>query len=212
LFFGLSAGVTIIFAFLLFYTGVFGGADAKALMCIAIALPFAPIGLINPVFQNGISPLSQVLFPLTIFINSVLFSALSGVYLLIRNLVWHKKTGTKMFGGTLTGESVGKKFLVMITGYKVSIATLKAKWHVYPLEDLEEAEADAVKRKLLVVPKDEGRDQIVERLSKAVDAKKIDPHVWATPGLPMLIFVTLGLLVAVFFGDVVWMLVRLFLG
>ena len=40
--YGLSFGVTAGIAFLLFYTGGFGGADSKALMCIALALPFAP--------------------------------------------------------------------------------------------------------------------------------------------------------------------------
>jgi prepilin signal peptidase PulO-like enzyme (type II secretory pathway) len=36
--------------------------------------------------------------------------------------------------------------------------------------------------------------------------------VWATPGLPMLIFITLGLIVALLFGDIVWLLVRFILG
>jgi prepilin signal peptidase PulO-like enzyme (type II secretory pathway) len=58
------------------------------------------------------------------------------------------------------------------------------------------------------LPKEDGRDGIVQRLNKAIEAKQIDSYVWATPGLPMLIFVTLGLIVAVFFGDIVWLLVR----
>ena len=37
-------------------------------------------------------------------------------------------------------------------------------------------------------------------------------YVWATPGLPMLIFVTLGLIVALLLGDLVWLLVRSILG
>ena len=102
--------------------------------------------------------------------------------------------------------------MVMITGYKVSVAKLKEKWHVYPMEDLDDDGEKPLKRKLVVVPRDEGRNEIVERLSKAVDAGKIDDHVWATPGLPMLIFVTVGLIVALFFGDLVWLLVTLILG
>ncbi len=67
-------------------------------------------------------------------------------------------------------------------------------------------------RKLVIVPREEGRDKIVERLSNAAEAKSIDSYVWATPGLPMLIFVTLGLVVALFFGDIVWLLVRSLFG
>jgi preflagellin peptidase FlaK len=210
-FFGLSFGVTAAFAILLFYTGAFGGADSKALMCIALALPFFPETLFKPIFASGISPLAQNLFPLTIFSNAVLFAAASGIYMLLRNLIWRIKTGKKIFEGTLGAESIGKKILVMITGYKVSVAKLKERWHVYPMEDVEEGKA-ALKRKLVVVPKDEGRDEIVERLSNAVKNGKIDDFVWATPGLPMLIFVTIGFIVALSIGDIVWLLVSFVLG
>ena len=212
-YFGLSFGVTALFAILLFYSGGFGGADSKALMCIALALPFAPDTLFTPIITGGVSPLFQFLFPLTIFSNAVLFAATSGIYMILRNIIWHKKTGNKMFEGTLAKESRGKKILVLITGYKFQVSRLKAKWHIYPMEDIEQAQDEtSLNRKLLVIPKDEGRDKIVDRLSDAVEARKISAYVWATPGLPTLIFVTLGLIVALVFGDVVWLLIRFVLG
>jgi hypothetical protein len=166
-----------------------------------------------PIFASGVSPLAQNLFPLTIFSNAVLFAAASGIYMLLRNLIWRITTGKKIFEGALGTEGIGKKMLVIITGYKVSVAKLKEKWHVYPMEDVEEENGETpLKRKLVVVPRDEHRDEIVERLSKAVDAGKIDAYVWATPGLPMLIFVTIGLIVALLFGDIVWLLVSFVLG
>jgi preflagellin peptidase FlaK len=211
--FGLSVGITVVIAFVLFYSGGFGGADSKALMCIALALPFFPTTLFTPILASGVSPLSQNIFPLTIFSNSVLVAAFSGVALLLYNLFWRVKTGQKIFEGTLANEPFWKKVLVLITGYRVSVAKLQAKWHIYPMEDIaEENGADAVKRRLVVVPKDEGRDEIVARLSKAVDAGKIGAKVWATPGLPMLIFVTIGLIIALLFGDIVWFLVSFAFG
>ena len=76
------------------------------------------------------------------------------------------------------------------------------------MEDMqEETEENQPKRSLLVVPKDEGRDEIVTRLSKAAESGKIDENVWATPGLPMLIFITAGLVAALLVGDVVWILI-----
>jgi preflagellin peptidase FlaK len=210
-FFGLSFGVTAVFAIILFYSGGFGGADSKALMCIALALPFSTETLFTPIIPSGVSPLSQNIFPLTIFSNSVLFAAASGLYILLRNFIQRVASGEKLFEGTLKTESIGKKILVMITGYKIPVATLKEKWHVYPMEDVDNGE-NQLKRKLVVVPRDEGRDEIVERLSKAVDTGKISDHVWATPGLPMLIFVTIGLIVALLFGDLVWILVSFVLG
>jgi preflagellin peptidase FlaK len=206
--FGLSVGLTTAFAFLLFYTGGFGGADSKAFMCIALALPFFPAILITPAIPGGISPLSQIIFPVTILSNAVLIVAASALYFLTRNLVTRAKTHKPLFEGTLVKEPLGKKILVLVTGRKVSIATLKAKWHDYPMEDVEpESEAAELVRKIMVIPKDEGRTEVVARLSAAADAGKISDGVWATPGLPMLIFVTVGLIIALSLGDVVWILI-----
>jgi preflagellin peptidase FlaK len=207
--YGISVGVTVGLAFLLFYVGGFGGADSKALMCIAVALPFAPLALITPLL--AISPTSEVIFPITIFGNAVLFAAASGIYMVLRNIFWHKKNKVKMFPGALASESIGKKFLVLITGYKMKISKVKEKWHLFPMEDVD-AQSFDVRRKLVVVPHDEGRDKIVERLSKASEEGTIDGYVWATPGLPMLIFVIAGLIVALFIGDLVWLIVKTVLG
>jgi hypothetical protein len=130
--------------------------------------------------------------------------------MILRNVIWHKRKGKKMFTGTLAKESIGKKILVLITGYKVNIEKVKAKWHVFPMEDVEIE--NPLKQKLVIIPHDEGRDKIVERLSNAIDAGKIDSYVWATPGLPMLIFITAGLIVSLFGVDIVWLLVRFVLG
>lgn len=210
-FFGLNFGITAGLALLLFYSGGFGGADSKALMCIALALPFSTEILFKPILGE-VSPLSQNLFPLTIFINSVLFAATSGLYMLSRNLIQQAETGKKLFEGTLATESIGKKLLVLITGYKVPIIKLKEKWHIYPMEDIADDSTNQLNRKIVLLPKDEGRNEIIDRLSNAIETGKITDHVWATPGLPMLIFITLGLITALFLGDIVWIFVGYILG
>ena len=211
LLFGISVGVTVGFAFLLFYCGAFGGADSKALMCIAFSLPFAPIALFSPIVANSLSPISQVIFPFTIFTNGVLFAAATCIYMIIRNFVWAKRNRKKMFEGMLAKESAWKKLVILITGYRINIEKLKEKWHIFPMEDVETEGDGDLKRQLVIIPRDEGRDKIVERLSTAIQTGKIDNYVWATPGLPMLIFITAGLIFALFFGDVMWLLLRLLL-
>jgi preflagellin peptidase FlaK len=205
--FGLCFGLTAAFAIVLFYAGGFGGADAKALMCLALALPFYPNRVLKPLFGE-VSPIMQTFFPITVFINSVILSALSAVYIFFHNLYWRQKTGMKFFEGEQKKEAFWKKILVLITGYKIPIAKLREKWHIYPLEDLEKAEF-GIRRKLLIFPKDEDRDAIIQRLEEVVKAEEIHEVVWATPGLPMLIFVTAGLALALYLGDIVWFLVSL---
>ena len=201
--------LTAAFAIILFYSGGFGGADSKALMCLALAVPFYPENVLMPVTRE-ISPISRMFFPITIFSNAVLFAAATAVYIVLRNTVWRQKTGIKLFEGDHEKEGWGKKILVLVTGYKVSVS--KEKWHFYPLEDIEESAEGKFRRELVVLPKDEGRNVIVERLEKAIRAGKIQDRVWATPGLPMLIFVTAGLITALIFGDIVWICIRFLLG
>lgn len=208
--YGICFGLTSVFAIVLFYTGAFGGADAKALMCLALALPFYP-ELLPSSIGGVISPISETFFPITVFSNSVLFAAFMAVALLFYNLFWRASTDETFFEGDLRNESWGKKITVMITGYKTPIGKLKEKWHVYPMEDIEQDPQKGFKRKLVIIPKDEGRNNIVERLETAKNAGNISDKVWATPGLPMLIFVTAGLVVALLLGDVIWICVRLVL-
>jgi prepilin signal peptidase PulO-like enzyme (type II secretory pathway) len=80
------------------------------------------------------------------------------------------------------------------------------------MEDVEETLEKEFKRKLVVIPRDEGRDAIVDRLAKAVEAGKIQDAIWTTPGLPMLIFITAGLIIALLLGDIVWICVRFLMG
>ncbi|MDW8040144.1 MAG: A24 family peptidase C-terminal domain-containing protein [Nitrososphaerota archaeon] len=210
-FFGLCFGLTAAFAIILFYAGGFGGADAKALMCLALALPFHPQELFSTPLSGEISPFMQRFFPLTVFSNAVILAALTAVYLLIHNFVRRWRTGRALFEGEQKTEAVSKKILVLLTGYKVSIGKVKEKWHLYPLEDVEKTE-NGVKRKLVVFPKDEGRNAIVERLEAAFKNGEIQEKIWATPGLPMLVFMTVGLVIALLYGDIVWNFVRFLLG
>jgi preflagellin peptidase FlaK len=209
--YGTCFGLTAAFSIVLYYSGGFGGADAKALMCLALALPFYPQSLLTPLAGQP-SPISETFFPITVFSNSVLFAALTAVAILLYNLTSRLRSRQPLFEGEHKNESLGKKILVLITGYKVPISKLKEKWHVYPMEDVEEDANRSFKRKLVILPREEGRNEIVERLDKAVQTGSIKDKVWATPGLPMLIFVTAGLIVALFGGDIIWLCIRLVLG
>jgi len=209
LLYGICFSITAALGLLLFYSGGFGGADAKALMCLALALPFYPEKLSLPTAVEN-SPIAQRFFPITVFSNSVLFAAFTAVAILFYNLFWRLRTHQQLFEGDHGKESIGKRILVMITAYKVSTNKLKEKWHIYPMEDIERS-GENWKRKLIIVPRDEGRAEIVGRISGAVENGTIPDRVWATPGLPMLIFILAGLITALLFGDIVWTCIRLVL-
>lgn len=198
----LSFAVTSGIATILFYAGAFGGADAKALMCLALALPYYPTYLLSKV------PFLSPILPLTVFSNAVLLAALTVVYALLRNLLWKLK-GAKLFAG-FQNESLWRKLVVLVTGYKIELAALEKNTHVFPVEDIAPKETGE-ERRLLLFPKDETQEAIMARLRSAGQEGKIQDGIWVTPGLPLLIFITAGLIIALLFGDIIWLLLRSFL-
>jgi len=194
----LSFIITSALAFALFYAGAFGGADAKALICLSLALPSYPDHLLQQP-HNIVSPI----FPIIVFTNAVLLAASSVFYAVLRNLLWKSRNEKSLFEG-LEKESIGRKILTLLCGYKVKIAQLQTVEHLYPLEDVYVTETGESRRKLLVFPKDEEREAIVARILEAASEGKLEKEVWVTPGLPMLIFITVGLIVALTFGDIIW--------
>jgi preflagellin peptidase FlaK len=188
--------VTVALSLVLFYAGGFGGADAKALICISLAFPSYPIYLLqSPI--GSISPL----FPLSVFINSVFLASFSVVYVLLRSFLWKHRSKRKLFEG-FEKESFGRKFLVLLSGHKVSVADLEKKNYLIPLEDFDASLEE--RRRLIAIPRDEEREKIVLRLLEAKSNGQIQGDVWATPGLPMLVFITAGLIIALIFGDTLW--------
>jgi hypothetical protein len=140
----------------------------------------------------------------------VLLAALSAVYALFRNFIWKLRAKAGLFVG-FENESVLRKITVLITGYKVEPASLEKTPHSYPLEDMMVKEDGSTERQLLTFPKDETREAIVARIASASREGKIPDGVWATPGLPLLIFITAGLIIALLVGDLIWIILRLFL-
>src|SRR5208283_4994591 len=76
----LSAGITVLIAFGLFYLGLFGGADAKAILCLGATMPLAPTS------YHTIIGYAYPFFPLVATITSYLCSISVIIWLGISNL------------------------------------------------------------------------------------------------------------------------------
>jgi preflagellin peptidase FlaK len=187
----------------LFYAGAFGGADAKALICLSLVLPY-PVHLLQPI---GYSP---PLFPITVFTNAVLLAASTVLYAIMRNILWKYRTGKRIFEG-FEAQSMGRKALAFLCGYKVNINGLEKMKHFYPLEDLMVTETGKTERRLLVFPSEEKKEKVVEKLIDARDKGELGGDVWITPGLPLLVFITAGLIIALTLGDIIWVALGLVL-
>ena len=182
---------------LVYFSGLAGGADAKTMFFLAIA---CPINHLEPALA------SHVMLPLASFSNSLLFSSLSSLALLIKNLAWKLRTGRGLFEG-FERISPLTKALVLISGYKMRAGDLAKAKFVFPLEVLVEEKGRLVRQLVLVVRLREGEE--VLNLKKALDLGLLseEDYVWVSPGLPLVVFLTAGFLTAIFLGDLLFLLV-----
>lgn len=189
--FSVFAGITIP----LFYLGFFGGADVKAFLCIALAMPFAPIASFP--FLGVVSPL----YGMSIFGNAVIISALTAVAMVLYNLFWYVRTGKKLFEG-LPHESTIKKLVAMFTGYKVAVSEFRNKLHLAPMEEPSKGENGRIIRTLrLFIRTDEDREVIVAQIEKLLGDQQM---IWVTPYLPFIVFITIGFVLTLLIGDVIF--------
>ncbi len=179
-----------IFVYILFYVGAFGGADAKALMALAIIFPLYPALMIGSYTfpLEGIPPIS--LFTLTLFGNSVLLTVIVPIGLFFYNLTRPQLSETI------------KKPQYMFIGYRCDIDNLENLKHVRLLETVEEVD-EIVKTKYSRGGGTIDEDSI-KSIRKYATKGQIGNKIWVTPGLPFIIPITAGFLSAIFYGDLIF--------
>ncbi|MDI9643086.1 MAG: A24 family peptidase C-terminal domain-containing protein [Archaeoglobales archaeon] len=177
----IGAVFMISFSYVLYRMNAYGGADAKALMCLAVIFPFYPDLGAFPVINNGFG-----IFSFSVLANSVIFAPFLMFGLLFRNL---SREGPRGFI---------KNPLYYIAGYKIPVE--KIGFHnLFEFVD-EKGELKRVRRAV------EPNEEIIARLKKSGLQK-----VWATPALPFIIFITFGYITAVFLGDVLFLAISFIL-
>jgi preflagellin peptidase FlaK len=181
-------------ALALYYVGFWGGADSKALLCLSLSLPVMP-ELCQPILGLYI-----LFIPFTVVFNAFLLTLTVVTYTALRNL-WYKLQGKTLFQG-FEGEPVARKILAVLACYRVKRERLPGN----PGLSLAEAPTPDGRRSLSFRFKIE-----CEKVSDEALAG-LPEEVWVTPQLPVLVFITVGLAIALLFGDLVLTLVAWFLG
>jgi preflagellin peptidase FlaK len=189
--FAVFAGITIP----LFYLGFFGGADVKAFLCIALAMPYPPTTSF-PYF-GVVSPL----YGMSIFGNAVIVSALTAVAMVLYNVIWYARTGVPLFAG-LTHEPMLKKLIALFTGYKMDVSTFNDKPHVAPMEELTEGKnGQSIRTLRLFIRTDVDRTTITTQIEERLGPQQ---QIWVTPYLPFIVFITIGFLLTLIIGDIIF--------
>jgi preflagellin peptidase FlaK len=162
---GLSSGL----AFGFYLLGLYGGADAKAILIISLGLPLhQPDRSLHPF--TGLATLT----------NGLIFSLILPLTILIYNLAQLIKK-RDIFEG-FHHESTIRKFFALMFGVRLKNARNRKFWFLME-------EVDHTRRFKFGL--------------FSLELSEIDrDDVWATPGIPLLIFITAGFLYYILLGDV----------
>lgn len=194
----ISASISIAIFMAVFYLGFFGGADAKALIGLSLIVPWQP-SLAKPLLGYALP-----LYPISIFDNAVLLSLLVLPYALLRNLFWKIGTGQEFFEG-LESEASVKKACALIFCLKVKSSKIKPYDSV--AEDTSVLPGGEVRKKLLLLRKLEDEEH------QPVKHEGLPNYVFINVALPMILFITAGLVMALLIGDVIfWLIISLVFG
>ncbi len=169
---GLSTGL----AFMFYYMGLYGGADAKAIAAISASLPiyYPPLGL-HPF--TGLASLT----------NGLIISLILPITFLLYN-IYRIIKGDNIFKG-FEHESRWRKAAAIIFGTRVNHAGKF--W--FPLEE-----------------EHEGTRFFKFNLFSLDLEENVREDSWATPGIPLLIFITIGMITFLTLGDISAYILKLF--
>lgn len=171
-----------------------GGADAKSLIAIALMFPYYPQILV----LSHVLPISDVshsfIFSFSVFGNALVLNFVVPVAILVMNLL------------SVPFKELKADPLASFTGYQMKAENLKNK-HVRLMHDYQ-VEGDKIVSKRLFGGSDIDEKTYAE-LTKWKSEGKIPEKVWVTPKIPFLIPITLGLIAAIVYGDILMQIVGL---
>jgi len=192
-----SIAITTVVSFGLFYFGLFGGADCKAIICLGLTLPLPPSS-----FQPVLGYLHPV-FPVVVLVTGFICSAAIAVWYGLRNLAAYLSRREHMFEG-LEDEGWWRKAMACILGYRTELPKLRSTFYLYPMEEVVQNAKGAHRALKLFMNAETDREPAVSELSNSLAKLGYAGQVWVTPGIPMLLFILIGLTLTLILGDIVF--------
>ena len=190
-----SIASALVLGLVLAFLGLWGGADAKGFICLTIMNPLVPM-------LGWYAPPVNPLFPLTVFSNAYITSLVVVFYAIQRNLRTTPLSG--LFNG-LEAETPVRKIAAFLSGYRVPVEdALNPKSFLFPLEYVDQQTSTIRRRFAFGLRIDPDPEKKLAGIRAAVNSGALRGTVWASPGLPFLVFMTVGFVVSVLFGDIVW--------
>jgi len=206
-------GITIVAAIGigLWFAGHFGGADASAFFAIAVLFPTQPAyalgGTTLPIVSNGLG-----IFSLTILINTFLVAAIYPVGLAVANAKRGKFSFSSFVARRVSVGSLEGRYGTVLnaenditrSGFDLDVLRMYLRWRGIGIDDLQKTPTlqDRWGAEAFLEDTDTSVYQTnAEDLRHALDLIVEKEGVWFVPGIPFLVPVFVGLLLALTVGD-----------
>jgi preflagellin peptidase FlaK len=187
----ISVALSVGVCWLMAHFNVFGGADAKALICLSLTVPLVPQG-----FRYEVVWFLAPLFPMIILALGYLLSFSMSLLFCIRNLFDYFRDGSSMFDGH-HDEPLFKKTIAVVTGYRRKVEVVRNARFMYPLERITRSANGSHREFDLSFSISEEKDSSLSAFLEALPSVGNPSTVWVTPGLPMIVFFLLALIVVI---------------
>ena len=183
-----SVVITGAVSYAFFRLGLFGAADAKALICIAVLFPSLPrfniFSYHFPLFDTYIPMVFP--FALTVVLNAAVLALAVPIFLFFRNL---HSLGLKEFMGNAS---------MCFVAYRVSIDGLRNIRFARLTHTYNEIDGNLTRRYSLGgIPLN---STTIRQLKAYRGEGKVAAEVWVTPELPFILFIALGYLACCLLG------------
>jgi len=191
--------VGLIMGYLLYYTGVMGGADAKALMALSINSSVYP-------FLIGVTQLEIYRFMPSIFntfFNWLLTMVIIYPLPLLGYNIYLKVRGGNLFEGT--NANFASKFLMMVSGYLIPIERARNRNDIVYSEVFNENEEQWEIKHFMQVQEIEEEEEFkkeVEEKIKETSRKKI----WVKVLPPGIAFLLIGYIINLVAGNILFLI------
>jgi preflagellin peptidase FlaK len=182
---------SVILSLVMARLGVFGGADAKGVICLSLAVPLVPVG-----FRYVVVWFLAPFFPLVILTLGYLLSFSMSLFFATRNIWGYLRCRSLMFEG-FHDESFVKKIFVVLTGYRCNVEMLKTARFLYPMERIVTSEEGLRRRFDLSFSIADEKNTSLSSFLEALPSVGNPDMIWVTPGLPMIVFFLLAVIVVI---------------
>jgi hypothetical protein len=190
-----SIVTTFLISLAFYISKTFGGADAKAMICVSLLIP------------RNVSVSLTPLFSVTVFLNTFILLGLLYLIILSSNLIRHLR-GDSLFRG-LESESKWMKLLTILTCTRSDLDSVQHKKHLYPAQNIIEKNG---KTEIRLIPPRQALDRNLinfNLLKSKVDQLSCN-KIWVYFSKPLVPIILVSVIISFFLGDLLLLLLPFF--